>query len=440
MSESTRNQPCPCGSGLRFKECHGKMGGANASQAHAAGEHKELMARALAHRQDRRYDQAIRDYEAVFERDPGRHDAQYMLADLYRERGDRGLAKAHILEALDLTGWKSALYRKFLSTLLADEAPAGTDALAGPGGGYLAEQAVRAKTVSLDAPLVTVVVPCRNHVAYVEAALRSLFRQTYRQVEVIVIDDGSDDGSVDVIRRCLDESPFPHRFVDRARRGATETVNEGAGMAAGTFICLLNSDDFMHEDRLRRMVANIAGTGAQWGFSSTECVDAEGNYIDPLHNRYVYDLRCAVGDAGAAPTIGFALMTQNIAASSGNLVVARQLFHSLGGFHEYRHFRGWDFCLRALRLAEPVFVREALYCKRLHRGNQLSAMLAGIQAEATEVCRRYVHWGCTAEESVSPVAPSVTNWPAEFRKAILETGLADLVDAPTLRLLALGRS
>ena len=120
--------------------------------------------------------------------------------------------------------------------------------------------------------------------------------------------------------------------------------------------------------------------------------------------------------------------------------MARELFRALGGFHPYGHVPGWDFCLRALQLAEPVFVREAVYCKRLHRGNQPSAMLAALRAEAAEVCRRYVHWGCTAEESVSPVAPCVTNWPIEFRKAILETGLADLVDAPTLRLLALGRS
>jgi hypothetical protein len=426
---------------LRFKECHGKMVAANVSQAHAAGDgYAELMARALAHRQDRRYDQAIRDYEAALERDPDRHDAWYMLADLCRERGDSGLAKAHILEALDLTGWKSVLYRKFLSTLLANEAPAGPKAASGPDGGYVGKQAARAKTASLDAPLVTVVVPCRNHVAYVEAALRSLFRQTYRNVEVVVIDDGSDDGSADVIRRCLDESPFVYRFIDRAHRGATETVNEAAGMATGTFICLLNSDDFMREDRLGRMVANIAGTGAQWGFSSTECVDAGGNYIDPLHSRYVYDLRCAVGDALAAPTIGFALMAQNIAASSGNLFVSRELFRVLGGFYEYSHVRGWDFCLRALQRAEPVFVREAVYCKRLHRGNQPPTTLAALRSEAAEVCRRYVHWGCTAEESVSPVAPCVTNWPIEFRKAILETGLADLVDAPTLRLLALGRS
>jgi len=133
-------------------------------------------------------------------------------------------------------------------------------------------------------------------------------------------------------------------------------------------------------------------------------------------------------------------MTQNIAVSSGNLLVSRTLFRALGGFHQYRHVHGWDFCLRALQLAEPVFVREALYFKRLHRGNQPSANLAALHAEAAEACRQYVQWGCTAEQGISPVAPCAARWPTEFRKAILETGLADLVDAPTLRSLALGRS
>jgi GT2 family glycosyltransferase len=418
------------------------MGAPAAPQPDGAGErHAALMAQALAHRQHHRYDEAVRAYEAALERDPERHDAQHMLADLCRERGDRGLAKAHILAALDLTGWKSAPYRRFLSSILTDEAMlAGSNLILEPGSRHRAAWAERPTLVNPDTPLVTIVVACRGHASYVEDALRSVFRQTYRRVELIVIDDGSDDGSVEVVRRCLDESPFEHRFVAREHRGASDTINEAAELATGMFIGLLNSDDRMHEDRLRQMVADIAGTGAQWGFSSTECVDSNGNYIDPLHNRYVYDLRCAVGDAVAAPTIGFALMTQNIAASSGNLFVSRELFRALGGFRGYKHVHAWDFCLRALRLAEPIFVRQAVYYKRLHRGNQVPAMLAALHAEAAEVCRRYVHWGCTAEQSVSPVAPCVTNWPAEFTKAILETGLADLVDVPTLRLLTLGRS
>ena len=416
------------------------MGGATTPQSDGAGErYAEAMTRARAHRQHRRYDEAVRDYEAALEIDSSRHDAWYMLADLCRERGEIALAKAHIVQALDLTGWKSALYRRFLSLVLAEAMPAGWRPLSASGAHHLPERVEQPTSVNFDAPLVTVVMPCRGHASYVEAALRSIFRQTYRRVSLVVIDDGSDDGSADLIRRCLDESPFEHRFVAREHRGASETINEAAELAVGTFICLANSDDYIHEDHLRRMVANIAGTGAQWGFASTECVDSHSNYIDPLHNRYVYDLRCAAGDALAAPTIGFALMTQNIAASSGNLFVSRDLFRALGGFRDYSHVRGWDFCLRALQLTEPVFVRQAVYYKRLHRGNQPSTMLAALRAEAAEVCGRYAHWGCTGEVSASPMAPCVANWPMEFRKAILETGLADLLDVPTLRVLALGR-
>ena len=163
------------------------MGAAAAPQA-AGGQHDELMARALAHRQQRRYDEAIRDYEAAVEREPGRHDARYMLADLCRERGDRALAKANILQALDLTGWKSALYRRFLSAILADGAAPASNPVAEPGFRHLAERATRPAPVNPDTPLVTVVVPCRGHAPYVEAALRSVFGQTYRPVELIVID------------------------------------------------------------------------------------------------------------------------------------------------------------------------------------------------------------------------------------------------------------
>ncbi len=439
MIEATRNQPCPCGSGLRFKECHGRVGAAAAPQPQGANtRHAGLMAQALAHRQRRHYDEAIRDYEAALEHDPRRHDVRYMLADLYRERGDAARAKAYIFQALDLIGWKSALYRKFLSAILAEEATAAaSDSVPEPGSRYFAQRAARPAPVNGDTPLVTVVVPCHRHARYVEAALRSVFKQSYRRVALVVIDDGSDDGAADVIGQCLDESPFEHRFVAREHRGAPDTVNEAAELAAGEFICLLNSDDCMHEDRLSHMVAKITRTGARWGFSSVECIDSDDSYIDPLHNRYVYDLCCAIGDAVAGPTIGFSLMTQNIAASSGNLFVSRELFRALGGFHDYRHVHAWDFCLRALQLAEPVFVRQAVYYKRLHRGNQPAAMLAALRAEAAGVCRRYVQWASTAKESISPLAPCVANWPTEFRKAVLETGLADLVDAPTLRAMAL---
>lgn len=405
MTWPRRNEPCPCGSGLRFKACHGSAAA------------------------------------PALPPETTRHRDAYLAAEACRKRGDLVGAKSNILEALEQTGWKAALYRGFLAAILGDEATLpGSPVVAEPGARFLARAQARQTPASSDTPLVTVALACHRHAPYVEAALRSVFRQSYRRIELVVIDDGSDDGSAGVIGRCLAESPFEHRFIARQRRGAAETVNEAMKLANGAFVCLLNSDDCMHEERLRHMVAAIAGTGSQWGFSSVQCIDAQGSGIDPLHDRYVYDLYCAAADAAARPTIGFALMTQNIAASSGNLFASRDMLRDLGGFQAYRHVAGWDYCLRALPLAEPVFVRQAVYYKRLHRGNQPAAALAAMHTEAAAVCGRYLHWACTAKESLSPVAPCAANWPLEFRKAILETGLADLIDVPTLRILALGRS
>ena len=211
------------------------MGATAVPPPDGASEHAGRMAHALEHRRHQRYDEAIRAYEAVLERDPDRDDARYMLADLCRERGDGALAKTHILEALDLTGWKSALYRRFLSAILDDEAiPAGSDPVPGPGSRNLAEWAERPTPVDFDTPLVTVVVPVED---------------THRTSKPLC--GPSSDRPIAGWSWSLSTTgptiARPMRFGDvwtslrsssvsspRARRGAPETINEAAGLASGT--------------------------------------------------------------------------------------------------------------------------------------------------------------------------------------------------------------
>ncbi|MEP6997167.1 MAG: glycosyltransferase [Betaproteobacteria bacterium] len=439
MTEATRNQACPCGSGLRFKQCHGRSESRSAPQAEGdrSLRYAQLMAQALAHRQHGGFDEAQRDYHAAREMDPGRPDAMAMLAEMYREQGDFSRAKVSILEALELTGWKSPTHRRSLAAIIEDEsALPGPDAEGEPDRRSLARSDVRPAPANAESPQVSVIVPCYRHVRYVEDALCSVYRQSYRHIGLIVVDSGSDDGSADAIRRCLRDSPFSHHFVARKHLNAVDAINEAVELAAGAFVCLLNADDCMHEDRMLDMVTDIADTGAQWGFSSVECIDADGNAIDPLRNRFVYDLCCAAGEVAAGPTVGFSLLTQNVAASSGNLFLSRELFRVLGGFRPYRHVYGWDLCLRALPLAEPVFVRRAVYYYRIHDGNRPEDAFDAARTEATEVCSRYLRWACTVQDPVSALAPCAANWRVEFSKLMLETGLADLVDIPALRALA----
>lgn len=435
--EPSRNQPCPCGSGRRFKDCHGSPGADLAGDAVARRQRvAALMSEALAHQQARRPTQAERSYRAALELQPGHPDALHMLGVICLERGERDRAKAYVLQALEATGWRIWTYRHNLALILADEYPPQVwDTVLDRARRYRARAASHAGTAGA-APLVSVVVACYRHSRYVEQALRSIYAQSYRNIEIVVIDDGSGDGSGDVIAGCLAGSPFSNRFAAREHRGAVAALNEAARLATGTFIHFLNADDWIEPDCVLRMVESVAAVGQQWGFSSVRCVDAEGAEVDPLRHRYVYDLYCAIADSSAWQTLGIAMLAQNIAASSGNLFVSRALFDAIGGFRDYRYTYAWDFSLRALQRAEPVLVSLPLYNYRLHAGNDAAAVAAPARTEAEAICGAYLAWACGPAVGAGEFAPCVRNFGPVFVKVLFESGLADLVDVATLRGLA----
>ena len=394
------------------------------------------MSEALAHQKARRPTEAERDYQAALELQPGHPDALHMLGVICLERGDHDRAKKYVLQALEATDWKIRTYRHNLALILANEYPPQVwDAVVDRTRRYRARTGRYDTTVG-DRPLVSVVIASYRHARYVEQALRSVYQQSYRNIEIIVVDDGSDDGSAGVIGGCLAESPFPHRFVAREHRGAAATLNEASGLAAGAFIGFLGADDWLDPDRVLRMIEALVGAGAQWGFSSVRCVDDSGEEIDPLRHRYVYDLYCAVAESPVQQTLGIAMLSQNIVASSGNLFVSRELFAAIGGFRDYRYTYAWDFCLRALRVSEPVLVPTALYNYRLHEDNDAAAVAVPARAEAVAICGSYLDWACGPATGAGEFAPCLRNFGPVFVKILFESGLADLVDVATLRGLA----
>ena len=122
----------------------------------------------------------------------------------------------------------------------------------------------------------SVVVPSYNHAQFLRAALESVFRQSYRNIELIVIDDGSRDGSPQLTREILGECPFSHRFTARENRGAPVTLNEAIRQSTGDYVNVLNSDDCFEPTRIEEMVEAVAATDADWGFSAVSCIDASG--------------------------------------------------------------------------------------------------------------------------------------------------------------------
>ena len=95
--------------------------------------------------------------------------------------------------------------------------------------------------------LISVVVTCYNHENYIEQCLRSIFKQTYRNIELIVLDDGSTDNSSEIIQEVLKESPFVTTFESHENIGVVRTRNKGLNLLNGDYFLFVDSDDFLDE-------------------------------------------------------------------------------------------------------------------------------------------------------------------------------------------------
>ncbi|MEO6422656.1 MAG: glycosyltransferase, partial [Candidatus Nitrotoga sp.] len=226
-------------------------------------------------------------------------------------------------------------------------------------------------------PLVSIVIPSYNHASYIEHSLESVYAQTYRNIELIIIDDASSDGSPDIIREKLRDCHLPHRFVARATNlGAHATLNEAIAIAQGEFINPLNSDDLFEPGRIAEMVEKVARNEFEWGFSKCICIDSNNQVIAPQKNNRADIISRIEESFSSSDTIGSALLgALNPTISTGNLFFSKSLYEKLGGFRDYQSNHDWDFCLRALWYAEPCLVSSDLYRYRLHDKNSIQQSL-----------------------------------------------------------------
>lgn len=92
-------------------------------------------------------------------------------------------------------------------------------------------------------PLVSVIIPCYNYAQYVEQAISSVFNQTYKNIEVIVINDGSTDDSHEVILKLQNKYKFI--YIKQENQGIIATRNKGIDLAKGDYLIQLDADDWL---------------------------------------------------------------------------------------------------------------------------------------------------------------------------------------------------
>ena len=106
-------------------------------------------------------------------------------------------------------------------------------------------------------PIVSVVIPSYNHEKYIKETIESVVKQTYKNIELFVIDDGSKDSSPQIIKELGEKYNF--YYLLRENRGHLKTVNELYAMCNGKYICVIGSDDLWTLDKVEKQVDFMEG-------------------------------------------------------------------------------------------------------------------------------------------------------------------------------------
>lgn len=216
-------------------------------------------------------------------------------------------------------------------------------------------------------PTISVVIPLYNHKKYIASTIYSVLCQTYPAAEIIVIDDGSSDDGVRQVELLAETRPEIIVWK-QPNRGAHNTINSGIGRATSDVICILNSDDLYHPERLDVVASAFRNDGDLAAvFTAMDFVDGQGN---PTEFPWYEQALAFYQETGLW---GASLVNGNFLVTTSNLAARRTVFEDIGLFGDYRYAHDLDFFLRMSRSDQNVrFLDQRLMSYRIHDTNTIS--------------------------------------------------------------------
>jgi glycosyltransferase involved in cell wall biosynthesis len=239
-------------------------------------------------------------------------------------------------------------------------------------------------------PLVSCILPVFNCERYLAEALDSVFAQDYRPLEIVVVDDGSTDGTPAVIAAYSDRL----RAIRQDNAGPSAARNQGIRIARGEFIAFIDADDRWHPQKLARQMARFAARPEL----DLCCTWARNFWIPELREEEAQFREHRI----AGPLPGYLAAT---------LVARRRVFDAIGDFDAARlfsHSTEWF-----LRAAEHGCVTEllpdVLYARRIHFANRSRQLNAASRDEYLDLVKQHLDRRRRAAQHAPPTSPPGKN-------------------------------
>jgi glycosyltransferase involved in cell wall biosynthesis len=207
--------------------------------------------------------------------------------------------------------------------------------------------------------LVSVIIPAYNRPKRTERAVQSVVKQTYRPIELIVVDDGSSPRLRETIPTKSDSLAEFHLIEHETNKGANAARNTGIDAANGEYIGFLDSDDEWVPEKIDRQIETIKSTGADFVYTGIRQVNEDGNVI-------------TVKNANPPDDIESELIKGNIIGTFSTIIVSTKVI-LLAGYPNPKLpcWQDWEWYLRLSNFAQIDAVESPLVIRH-NEGGQIS--------------------------------------------------------------------
>ena len=217
-------------------------------------------------------------------------------------------------------------------------------------------------------PTVSIVLPTFNRLRFLRDAVRSVLAQTYRDWELIVADDGSDEETLSYLAEL--EQLSAAKVLRLAHSGNPGAVRNAAWrVARGEYIAFLDSDDVWLPEKLALQVASLRSHPQRgWSHTAFAVIDEFGELLTGPRARWW---------PAAEGWVLESLIKMDTVIATSSLIMRRRLLEQVGGFdNEQRMCEDYDLFLRLAGLTEMDGIRETLLLKRRHAENYTDDAIA----------------------------------------------------------------
>lgn len=224
-------------------------------------------------------------------------------------------------------------------------------------------------------PWVTVICLCYNQQDYVLETLNSVLAQSYKNIEIIIVDDFSTDNSVKVIERWLIKNPNVLFIKNDRNLGNTKSFNLAVHKSKGSFLIDLACDDLLFENTVKSQISNILQTDLDhtaFIYANAINIDQKGDFISYF---FPVDSNKKVLKKRNSGNIYSEILAGGSSICSVTALHNRKVFEKLDGYDETLFYEDLDYWIRASRTYK-IYYTDEIWVKKRYLKNSLGASFA----------------------------------------------------------------